>query len=348
MSSRRKRMAKGVYRDRYGLSATVKVGTGSNARQREKQFPFDTPLRDIKAWQGDTRSDLGRALGRSPESPRGTLADDATAYLTQVKTLASYKSRVCEVNAWTALYGRLRRSQITSEHVRKARGTWLEQKYTTKTVNNRVQTLRHMYRVLDGSKAPTPADDVAPLPVAPSVKILVPAKTFRTVAANLTDAKTRARFMVIASTGVRPAELKRAERADVDLERKAWGHFDGSDYAKALYAAGWPEDVRRYQARHSMALELAERGIDLADVSAVLGHRQIATTRKHYAPVLVSRLKDASERLAGRFKGWQPDLDEPVDGAGHGSKQPRLRRRFNRHGRDSALKSQPRGDTAPV
>jgi hypothetical protein len=58
-----------------------------------------------------------------------------------------------------------------------------------------------------------------------------------------------------------------------------------------------------------MALELGERGIDLADVSAVLGHRQIATTRRHYAPVLVSRLKDASERLAGRFKGWQPDLD---------------------------------------
>jgi hypothetical protein len=50
--------------------------------------------------------------------------------LTQVKTLASYKSRVCEVNAWTALYGRLRRSQITSEHVRKARGTWLKDKYT--------------------------------------------------------------------------------------------------------------------------------------------------------------------------------------------------------------------------
>jgi site-specific recombinase XerD len=75
--------------------------------------------------------------------------------------------------------------------------------------------------------------------------------------------------MVIASTGVRPAELKRAESADVDLERKAWivrtakggeprafwlnddmvaawkpfvaaawGTFDGSDYVKALYATG--------------------------------------------------------------------------------------------------------------
>jgi integrase len=89
-----------------------------------------------------------------------------------------------------------------------------------------------------------------------------------------------------------------------------------------MYAAAWPKDVRPYQARHSMALELGERGIDLADVSAVLGHRQIATTRKHYAPVLVSRLKDATERLAGRFKGWQADEDGSDDGAGHGSNSP--------------------------
>jgi Phage integrase family len=102
----------------------------------------------------------------------------------------------------------------------------------------------------------------------------------------------------------------------------AWGPFDGSDYTKALYAAGWPKDVRPYQARHSVALELGERGIDLADVSAMLGHRQITTTRKHYAPVLVSRLKDASERLAGRFKGWQADVNGSDDGAGHGSHSP--------------------------
>jgi hypothetical protein len=35
--------------------------------------------------------------------------------------------------------------------------------------------------------------------------------------------------------------------------------FDGSDYANALYAAGWPKDVRPYQARHNVALELGER-----------------------------------------------------------------------------------------
>jgi hypothetical protein len=34
-------------------------------------------------------------------------------------------------------------------------------------------------------------------------------------------------------------------------------------------------------------------------------HKQVMTTRKPYAPVLVSRLKQASESLAGRFGGWK-------------------------------------------
>lgn len=337
-TKRRKRIGKGIYRDAYGLAAAVKVGTGSEAQQREKRFPFDTPFKAMKDWQEAMRAELRKALHRPTAAARGTLEADSALYLAQVKHLASYKSRVCEVDAWTALYGRLRRAQLTAEHVRKARATWAAEKYTPKTINNRVQTLRHLYRLLDGEGAPSPADHVKPLPVAPSPKVLVNARVFRTVAGNLLDAKTRARFMVIASTGVRPSELKRAEPGDVDLERrvwlvrtgkggvprafwlnddmwaaltafvaaKAWGPFDGSDYAKALYTAGWPRDVRPYQARHSMALELGERGIDLADVSAVLGHTDITTTRRHYAPVLSSRLKDASERLSGRFGGWEP------------------------------------------
>jgi integrase len=82
------------------------------------------------------------------------------------------------------------------------------------------------------------------------------------------------------------------------------GHFDGSDDAKALYAAGWPKDVRPYQARHSVALELGERGIDLGDVQGWLGYRQVSTTRRHYAPVLASRLK---QRESGRaLPGLEP------------------------------------------
>lgn len=341
---RRKRIGCGIYADRYGLSAVVKVGTGAAAEQQEKRFPHETPRAEIKAWQENTRIALRARQGRpGTTTPRGTLAGDADAYLKQMEALASYKSRCCEVAAWTALYGRLRRVQLTAAHVREARVAWLAEGYTPKTINNRVQTLRHLYHVLDGKRRPTPADEIEALPIPPVPKVMVAAGVFKTVAENLKtgDAKTRARFMVIAATGVRPAELKRTLPGDVDLHRRlwavrtakggevraiwlnddmltawqqfvaadAWGPFDSSDYAKALYAAGWPKDVRPYQARHSIGLELGERGTDMSDIQNWLGHKHIATTRKHYVGVLSSRLKHASELLADRF-GWIPDKSD--------------------------------------
>ena len=53
--------------------------------------------------------------------------------------------------------------------------------------------------------------------------------------------------------------------------------------------------------------------MDLGDVQGWLGHRDVATTRKHYAPVLVSRLKQASQTLAGRFGGWKTGEDDASD-----------------------------------
>ena len=90
---RRKRIGKGIYRDRYGLSAAVKVGTAADAHQREKRFPFDTSLKNIKAWQEAMRTELRKAANRPAAASRGTLEADAKLYLKQVEGLASYKSR---------------------------------------------------------------------------------------------------------------------------------------------------------------------------------------------------------------------------------------------------------------
>ncbi|HXH06137.1 MAG TPA: tyrosine-type recombinase/integrase [Vicinamibacterales bacterium] len=152
---------------------------------------------------------------------------------------------------------------------------------------------------------------------------------------RLRDARTRARFMVEVSTGRRPSEIARARPEDVDLLRRvwivrdgkggfspglyltddmlvawqlffaaaAWGPYDTGSRARVLRAAGWPAHVRPYHARHSFGLELSELGVDLADVAAALGHRRLDTTRRHYVPVLGSRIQRALELLEGRF-GW--------------------------------------------
>jgi integrase len=66
--------------------------------------------------------------------------------------------------------------------------------------------------------------------------VAVPHATIAAVAAQLEEherrgwlrsAKTRARFMVLASTGKRPSELMRAQPHDVDFVRRVWTVRDG-------------------------------------------------------------------------------------------------------------------------
>ncbi len=86
-------------------------------------------------------------------------------------------------------------------------------------------------------------------------------------------------------------------------EAEAWGWFDIKSFAKRLYTAGWPRHVRPYNLRHSVGITLSEEGVDLSDVQAFMGHKQMATTRRHYVPVRESRMQRASERLEDRL-GW--------------------------------------------
>lgn len=148
--------------------------------------------------------------------------------------------------------------------------------------------------------------------------------------------KTRARHRVLMSTGRRPSELMRAEPSDVNLQRRiwlprdgkggfspgiylnddmlaawqffievdGWGAFSTQKHAQRLRKAGWPPGVDPYQGRHTVGITLSERGVDLRDVGDMMGHRRMETTRKHYVPVLNSRMQKASEALNGRFAGW--------------------------------------------
>jgi site-specific recombinase XerD len=152
----------------------------------------------------------------------------------------------------------------------------------------------------------------------------------------LRDAKTRARFMVRAATGRRPKEIMRAKPEDVDLQRRiwrvrdakggwseglylnddmvvawqtfaeadAWGDFNTGGHAKVLQTAGWPRHIRPYNLRHSIGIDLSERGHDLADVGGWLGHSDPRTTRSAYVPILQGRMQRLSESLSGRLKGW--------------------------------------------
>lgn len=336
---KRRRVAEGIYADRSGLSAIAIAG----GDRQERRYPPGTDLDVIRGWRERTRATMRkRALrGRS-----GTLAGDGREYLRLVSHLASLKARRIEVAAWIAALGaETLRDTVTADDVRRVRVRWLNSGTSPKTINNRVQTLRHWFRTLDGKDVPTPCDAVSPLPVTKTPPVYITPELVQQVDAELQrreqahellDTKTRARFRVLATTGKRPSEIMRAEPDDVDLGRRvwivrdgkggyspglylnddmlaawfffvqanAWGPYNTNSFARTLRASGWPKGVKPYNLRHTTWITASERGADLADVQAGAGHKHIATTRKHYVPVLNSRMQRLSELIDGRFQ-WQ-------------------------------------------
>lgn len=332
---KRLRIAEGIYRDQFGLAATVKVGR----IQREQRFAPDTPLDTIEGWKVQTRADLflERADADAPIG-RGTFAADLPRYLLTIAGRPQYKSDRSHLSAWLPLLAKFSRSAIKPAHLKKGFTAWIVAGRSPRTLRHRKRVIREMWHGLDGASARPPIkgiilpkpDDPHPTPV--------PVKTIQRVAKSLKAGKRHkkgygddselcyVRFLVRATTGQRPSQIMRAKPSDVDLKRRiwfvrpgkrgtaiplpltgdmvrawkafakaeAWGPFDTRSFSKTLRRHGWPADIRPYNLRHTFAIDHLLAGTQIGDLQGLLGHRQIETTRKFYAPILIARLKKAS------------------------------------------------------
>jgi len=345
-TTRRRKLARGIYSDG---ARSVEIELMVNGVRLSERHPADTDLAQLIDRRERLKAEATIALPRLPS--KGTLAGDAPTYLSLIRHLhqTTQRSRKAHLAAWCAAgtLGSLPRHRITSHHVLAARADWLAAKLSPKTVNHRVDTLRRLYRTLDGQKAYTPCDDVQNLPVHRTPIQRVSPEVILAVHRKLaeSDKCTHARYCVLVSTGKRPSELMRAQKGDVDLEARvwvprdgkggwspglylnddmlaawtlfiaanAWGDFSTSLYAKRLRRAGWPTGVRPYNARHSLLIALVEAGADMADVQVQAGHKSLVTTRGTYTGILGSRVQRTSELLDGRLGGF---VTVPRSGAG--------------------------------
>lgn len=348
MPSDRRRLARGIYEDPSGISVVV----FQDGRQHETRFDPGTPLDRLIRWRANK---VAEARALAPRDARGTLARDIVRYLKRLKGQAGYKSERSHLRSWLKLWPRIRRWQISTEKVELAIARWRNDGLFAKTIRHRCRVLKSVFRRLDGPRVACPVDD-AKLPARPKPRpVSVADGLIDRVAASLVaaerrgrlrDAKTRARFLVKATTGRRPAEVKQAKTEDVQLERRlwftrtakgginnvlvlndemirawtifiaadAWGDYDDASHAKTLRRHGWPKGIKPYNLRHSAAIALRARGGDLGDVQHLLGHASIQTTNENYLHVLPDRDAKASERLSGRFaSGVFADYDLDAD-----------------------------------
>lgn len=332
MPRNRTTIATGIYADAYGYSIMWRHA----GRPRECRFPLDTPLSTLEAIR-DARL---REAATVPTG--GSFVRDCVRFLRDRRQRASFKSDRAHLRPWIRRFLKGSRYAITRDDVRAALGEWQRAGYSARELRHRWRILSQVFTTFDPD-APNPCMGVK-LPRIPKARPRsVSDDLVRDVALNLRKqemdgigrlrtAKTRARFLVLATTGQRPAQLKRTRQMDVDLERRvwfvppakgdagtivylndemlaawrlfiaarAWGHYDGRSFARTLQRNGWPKAIRPYNLRHTVGLRLSELGVDLGDIQSALGHSSPTTTRI-YVPGVLARLREASAKLDGRI-----------------------------------------------
>lgn len=334
---KRRRIAKGIYEDLTGRAAIVRVGDW----RKEKRFPPQTPIRVIQAWQTQHRDRFGGLTQKPARGSLQADIDHYLTLMHHLAGYVSLKAELAawtRLYGDFPRYSLTDQDVLDARNVWLAEG--LKPKTVNNRVAalnrlwHRLDGRRSVSPGDDVRPLPvhkTPAQAVDPRDVQTVIGHLLAGER----AGRLRDARTRGRFMVYAACGKRPSEIMRAEPGDVDLARrvwnprdgkggwgpgiylnedmlaawtvfieaKAWGRFNVSAFVRTIREAGWPADVRPYQLRHSVGMAMSDAGIDLADIQQHMGHKRIETTRKHYVPVLGSRLQKASEVIDRRF-GW--------------------------------------------
>lgn len=336
---KRRRLATGIYEDAHGISVVL---YRRGRPQTETRFDPDTPLERLKQWRA---TQIGQAAELDPVDRRGSLARDVVRYLKRLKGLPGHKSERSHLRAWLQVFPRKQRWAITPEMCELVIARWRQHGYSARTIRHRCRALKSLYRRLEGPLARSPIDQLRmpskpkPRPVSVAddrIEAVALQLRKQEILGRLRDAKTRARFLVLATHSQRPCEMQRTVPAtDLDLERRLWfvrtakggystivplndeqlaawtlfiearaqGPYDSRSFSKTLQRNGWPSGIRPYNLRHSTGFALSARGVDLGDIQALMGHTSPDTTRQFYVPGLIDRLARATKALEGRFEG---------------------------------------------
>ena len=330
---RRCRIAKGIYRDRHGLAATVKV----NGVQRERRFERETPVMTMRAWQDEARASL-RTL---PKAAKNTLAYDVPPYLERIRDrLTSFRDRRRALKQWLEKFSHVRTLSLEL-HIGELNAQLHEWRKTVSgaTCNHRRDAVMNLVRELYGRRAAAGLGDLVIFPKPPPK----PRWVERAHVADVLDrleprTKLRARLHLLHWTGMRPSQMSRLtpdhfrldhEMPHVFVPRGKRGHSaviplleEGVAAATefmALNAYGaWrteganralakaAHEARRkpfttYQIRHSFAAALRQTGADVADIQKLYGHTNPQTT-EIYAPAAMTKHREAIERVRAAEK----------------------------------------------
>lgn len=215
---RRQRLARCIYRDRYGCAIVI--------GGREHRYPTGMTLEELVA----ERDRLQRlASSRQPATRSGTLGDDVARFLLLVPSGRPRLDRRTELKPWLARFGARHRSTIRRDEIVRQMVEWRDAGFAPSTINHRLTALRALYRELARDETePNPArlarklpeDDpqvrAIPIDLAHRIIDLMPDRGRPTKGATRSPISlTKLRLRVMAWTGWPPSTIGRLTREDL-------------------------------------------------------------------------------------------------------------------------------------
>jgi integrase len=337
---KRTRVLEHVYQDKYGYEVSVKRA----GRTHSTRLPLGTSLPDLRRAVADLLDSLTTAGTITAAGTFARDVDRYCHLAGHISDMSAQRAHLRSALPYLGHLARHQITRTRALELRAAWLEEGVAPKTINNRFSALRALWHMLdgdealTPFDGLK-PMKSHRTPPAPVSPEIIVAVEQQlALHERRGWIRDQRTRARFRVLATTGARPSELMRAEPADLDLGRalwrvrdgkggfrpvgvpltpeaiqawrlfvqaKAWGVFNVSSFAQRLRKAGWPAGVRPYELRHSLGIALSEAGVDLADISLILGHTRVQTTRSHYVGPSFLRMVAAMGKIAGKV-AWVP------------------------------------------
>jgi len=308
----------------------------------QQRFRADTPPTTIKRWLLAVEMRY-----RKPGSRKtGRFEDDARAYLETVKAMPTYTQREQHIEEWIAVFGQQRRDSIQSDQIAAQLHTWRSTprditkrggKVVTVTlsaaaVNKRRTALMHLFSTLDGKAERNPVRDTPRFAEPAPTPRGLPFDALAAIFAVMPASKSKARLMVMAYTGIPPAQIRLIQLGDVDSTRgtvavagrkkgrgtagrivplipqaidafnlmareDAWGPFTQAPLARAFSrackAAKVPGKLRPYDLRHSFGTEVYRRSGDIRATQILLDHSTERLSHRYTVAAQDSRVQAA-------------------------------------------------------
>ena len=207
----RQRIATGIFRDSIGIAVIVSV----NGKPHEYRCPHDSDVAELIKERRTLKNAEALEHDRE-EATADTLRADAATYLATLT--GRHKADADDIlTHWVTAFGDRHRDAITAVDVRQQLAAWGK---APSTLNHRRQVLSSLYKSLNGANGYNPVREVPKVRERYDTPRSLSYSVITAILDQMGPTQSRARFAVMAYTGLPQAQMAQLTPADVDLKAK--------------------------------------------------------------------------------------------------------------------------------